>query len=93
MSRANLGGKGQALDGDSTTTGAVCVASSVRYKDHGRAVLRVGDSTTRCPRCGETGTVVDGLPIFVCEGQVVAIDGSLIDCACPSGLNRVEAPL
>lgn len=58
MLRVNLNGKGQALDGDMTTTGAVCIASGINYQANDRAVLRQGDSTTPCPVCGEVGTVV-----------------------------------
>lgn len=41
--RVNLEGKGQAVDGDVTTTGAVCIATGAGYLDEGRMVLREGD--------------------------------------------------
>ncbi|MFD3213654.1 PAAR domain-containing protein, partial [Pseudomonas sp. LR_7] len=65
MLRVNLNGKGQALDGDTTTTGAVCIASGVGYRSNGREVLRQGDSTTPCPECGKVGTIVEGVPFFI----------------------------
>ncbi|MDD1961058.1 PAAR domain-containing protein [Pseudomonas sp. 39004] len=91
--RVNLGGKGQAVDGDITTTGAVCIAAGHAYLSNGRRVLREGDRTTRCPRCGEQGTVVEGVRCFISGGQAVAMDGALVACGCPSGSNRVVAPL
>lgn len=93
MLRVNLNGKGQALDGDMTSTGAVCIASGINYQANDRAVLRQGDSTTPCPVCGEVGTVVEGVPWFVSYGRPVAVDGALVACGCPSGSNRVVAPL
>lgn len=47
--RVNLEGKGQAVDGDVTTTGAVCIATGAGYLDEGRMVLREGDHTTFNP--------------------------------------------
>ncbi|UVL02148.1 PAAR domain-containing protein [Pseudomonas sp. B21-047] len=91
--RVNLGGKGQAVDGDVTTTGAICIAAGLGYLSNGRRVLREGDKTTPCPRCGEQGTVVEGVRYFISNGQAVAMDGALVACGCPSGSNRVVAPL
>ncbi|MDF9620548.1 PAAR domain-containing protein [Pseudomonas entomophila] len=93
MNRANIDGKGQAVDGDVTTTGAVCIASGSSYIYEGRKVLRVGDVTTRCPRCGKAGVVVEGVPWFTSDGQAVVMDGAQVTCGCPSGSNRVVAPL
>lgn len=93
MNRANIDGKGQAVDGDVTTTGAVCIASGSSYIYDGRKVLRVGDVTTRCPRCGKAGVVVEGVPWFTSDGQAVVMDGAQVTCGCPSGSNRVMAPL
>lgn len=91
--RVSLEGKGQAVDGDITTTGAVCIASDANYWIEGRTVLRVGDCTTPCPLCGEVGRIVEGYAYFMCEGRAVVMDGAQVDCACPSGSNRVVAPL
>ena len=91
--RVNLEGKGQAVDGDVTTTGAVCIATGASYLDEGRMVLREGDHTTPCPLCGQVGTVAEGVDHFISDGQRVAMDGALVACGCSPGSNRVVAPL
>lgn len=91
--RVSLEGLGQALDGDVTTTGAICIATGEGYLDEGRRVLRMGDPTTPCPLCGIEGKVVEGVGYFISDGQPVAMDGALVDCGCPEGSNRVIAPL
>jgi uncharacterized Zn-binding protein involved in type VI secretion len=58
--RINILGKGQGLDGDQTTTGALCIAGQARGRVHGRGWLLVGDKTTPCPLCGNEGTIVEG---------------------------------
>ncbi len=68
--RANLEGRGQAVEGDVTTTGAVCIATGAGYLDEGRMVLREGDPTTACPLCGQEGTVAEGVESFICEGAL-----------------------
>ncbi|AMA47561.1 PAAR domain-containing protein [Pseudomonas alabamensis] len=93
MTRVILDGKGQALDGDHTTTSAVCIASGRSYLAGGQNVLREGDTTTECPECGEPGVVVEGCPHFLSDDRMVATDGALVACGCPSGANRVVAPL
>lgn len=91
--RTSLGGKGQAVDGDVTTTGAVCIATGAGYLDEGRMVLREGDRTTPCPLCGQEGMVAEGVDHFISDGRRVAMDGALVVCGCPPGSNRVVAPL
>jgi len=91
--RVSLEGKGQAVDGDVTTTGAVCIATDAGYLDEGRMVLREGDHTTPCPLCGQEGTVAEGVEFVISDGQRVAMDGALVVCGCPPGSNRVVAPL
>ncbi|MGY3016148.1 putative Zn-binding protein involved in type VI secretion [Pseudomonas sp. TE6283] len=93
MYRVSLDGKGQAVDGDVTTTGAICIASGESYICDGRKVLRVGDSTTECPLCCQPGVVVEGYLGWISDGQPLATDGSLVACGCPNGSNRVVAPL
>ncbi|NIE77417.1 PAAR domain-containing protein [Pantoea sp. Ap-967] len=93
MRTVMIDGKGQAVDGDSTTTGAICVATGNGYFSEGRRVLRCGDPTTACPMCGEEGVVVEGCASFISDGQPVAVDGSLVACGCPSGRNRVIASM
>ncbi|MFV3292300.1 PAAR domain-containing protein [Pseudomonas sp. NY11955] len=91
--RASLDGKGQAVDGDVTTTGAVCIATGAGYLDEGRMVLREGDHTTACPLCGQEGIVAEGVDFVISDGQRVAMDGALVLCGCSPGSNRVVAPL
>jgi len=93
MTRVILDGKGQALDGDLTTTGASCIASGRSYLAGGQNVLREGDTTTECPDCGEPGVIVEGCPHFLSDDRMVATDGALVACGCSSGANRVVAPL
>lgn len=68
MTNVNLGGKGQARDGDFTTTGATCIAIGNAYHCEGRAVLRKGDVTTACPRCKQTGVIVESCPWLISDG-------------------------
>ncbi|BBV96139.1 PAAR domain-containing protein [Pseudomonas sp. FYR_2] len=91
--RVSLEGKGQAVDGDVTTTGAICIATGAGYLDEGRMVLREGDQTTPCPLCGQVGMVAEGVDHFISDGQRVAMDGALVVCGCSPGSNRVVAPL
>ncbi|MFJ4066336.1 PAAR domain-containing protein [Pseudomonas sp. NPDC089996] len=91
--RVNLDGRGQAVDGDITTTGAVCIATGTGYTSDGREVVREGDPTTECPLCGQEGMVAEGVAFFISSGRRVAMDGALVVCACSPGSNRVVAPL
>lgn len=47
--RINIFGRGQGLDGDETTTGAICIAGQARGRVHGKGWLLKGDKTTPCP--------------------------------------------
>ncbi|HDR2752410.1 TPA: S-type pyocin domain-containing protein [Enterobacter asburiae] len=85
-------GRGQALHGDRTTTGAICCTTLPNCTEHGRGVIRVGDKTTACPKCGQQGVVADGEPRVSWMGQTSAVDGSVVICGCPHGSNRVIAP-
>jgi len=91
MARFRIQGRNQALNGDRTTTGAVCLASGTGFKGHGREALRVQDKTTPCPVCGEVGTLVEGVQNFVIQGRPAVVDGALVACKCPAGRNRVIA--
>ncbi|HHX7368644.1 TPA: PAAR domain-containing protein, partial [Enterobacter hormaechei] len=84
-------GRGQALHGDRTTTGAICCSTLPNCTEHGRGVIRVGDKTTACPKCGKQGVVADGEPRVNWMGQTSAVDGSVVICGCPHGTNRVIA--
>ncbi|MBF8777012.1 hypothetical protein [Pseudomonas fulva] len=41
--RISLDGLGQAVDGDRTTTGGICIATGEGYLDEGRVVLQGGE--------------------------------------------------
>ncbi|MDF7679442.1 S-type pyocin domain-containing protein [Enterobacteriaceae bacterium ESL0689] len=90
--RSDCYGRGTALEGDKTTTGAECIASMSNDTEHGRRVVRVGDKTTPCPECGEVGVIVSGEPRDTNNGKIAAVDGSIVHCGCPSGTNRIIAP-
>ncbi|HCJ7623542.1 TPA: S-type pyocin domain-containing protein [Enterobacter hormaechei subsp. xiangfangensis] len=85
-------GRGQALENDRTTTGARCIASITDSTEFGRRILRVGDKTTPCPRCGKQGVIVSGELRVSFHGVPVAVHGSEVHCGCPPGSNRVIAP-
>lgn len=91
MTRISIHGKGQALDGDITTTGAVCIASSTNFRGDNRRALRLGDATTECPNCKKAGVIVEGVSFFIIEGKPAVVDGALVKCDCPNGSNRVIA--
>ena len=42
-------GRGQALHGDRTTTGAICCSTLPNCTEHGRGVIRVGDKNYGMP--------------------------------------------
>ncbi|MDH2016402.1 PAAR domain-containing protein [Pseudomonas juntendi] len=87
--RMNIFGRYQGLDGDHTTTGAICIASQARGRVHGRNWLLLGDPTTPCPLCGQAGTIVEGESRWRQDGIPTALDGALVQCGCPQGSNRV----
>jgi uncharacterized Zn-binding protein involved in type VI secretion len=93
MGRGSVNGTGQGLNGDQTTSGAVCI-TSLPCATHGqRAVLRLGDKTTPCPICGKPGVIVDSLPAMTWDGIPTVLDGAEVQCGCPPGTNRLIAPL
>ena len=91
MARGTVNGIGQGLDGDLTTTGAVCISSLPNARHGGRGVLRLGDNTTPCPECGKVGVIVDSLPAMRWMGIATVLDGAGIHCGCPPGRNRLIA--
>ncbi|WP_371257952.1 PAAR domain-containing protein [Pseudomonas sp. FGI182] len=91
--RMNIFGRGQGLDGDETTTGAICIAGQARGRVHGSDWLLKGDKTTPCPLCGSEGTIVEGESRWTQDGKATVVDGSLVRCGCPIGNNRVVAPM
>ncbi|WP_225607675.1 MULTISPECIES: PAAR domain-containing protein [unclassified Pseudomonas] len=94
MSRPEIYGRGQALDGDKTTSGATLI-STLTYSatSLSRGIVRMGDPTTTCPRCGREGVVAEGDPRNKWDGALCAVDGNIVSCGCPHGSNRIIAPL
>ena len=84
-------GKEMALNGDKTTTGATCIATIETVTCFNKKALRVGDPTTKCPECGQTGVVVSGLQAFLNHGKLQAVHDSIVECGCPDGTNKVIA--
>ncbi|MEF9671670.1 S-type pyocin domain-containing protein [Pseudomonas sp. PCH446] len=93
MSRGTANGRGQGLHGDLTTTGAVCISSLPKAAQGRRGVLRLGDVTTACKKCGETGAIVESLPAMRWLGIPTVLDGAEVRCGCPPGTNRLIAPV
>ncbi|WP_423731245.1 S-type pyocin domain-containing protein [Hafnia paralvei] len=93
MNRMSVNGKGQGLHGDKTTTGAICLTSLPNASQNNRGILRIDDVTTACPKCGKVGRIISGDSRSTYNGQATAVDGSLVLCGCPSGSNRLIAPL
>ncbi|MGP0015887.1 PAAR domain-containing protein, partial [Pseudomonas sp.] len=93
MSRGTADGRGQGLHGDLTTTGAVCISSLPNATHGGRGVLRLGDATTPCKKCGKTGVIVDSLPAMKWHGIATVLHGAEVRCGCPPGTNRLIAPV
>ncbi|WP_246237949.1 PAAR domain-containing protein [Pseudomonas akapageensis] len=93
MARGAVNGIGQGLDGDLTTTGAVCISSLPNAAHGGRGVLRLGDTTTPCKKCGKAGVIVDSLPAMKWNGIPTVLHGARVHCGCPPGTNQLIAPL
>jgi uncharacterized Zn-binding protein involved in type VI secretion len=90
--RTDCYGRGLALHGDKTTTGATILSTLPNCTEYGRAVVRVGDRTTLCPKCSQSGVIVDGEPRSTWHGASAAVDRSIVRCGCPPGTNKVIAP-
>lgn len=85
-------GKNSGLDGDKTSTGAVCYAGSQGWSVNGRRKLYVGDKTSPCPKCVQPGVIASGdLRQTNPQGRAVAVDGSPVRCGCAAGANYVIA--
>lgn len=91
--RSNMFGRGEGLHGDRTTTGATCLSSLPQAAHCQRGILRKGDVTTLCPKCGKSGKIIEGDSRFKFYGIPVAVDGMIVLCGCPPGTNRLVAPL
>jgi hypothetical protein len=91
--RPNVLGKGQALSGDQTTTGAKLIPSLSVGHILGRRPIVLGDKTTPCPKCGKEGKIIEAEPHRRIHQIPVAVDRCAVLCGCPSGSNRIIAPL
>jgi len=91
VTRSTTNGLKQGLHGDETTTGAICYSSLPFIKQDNRGVLRVGDKTSNCPRCGQQGTIAEGWEGFKWNGAHTALHGARVQCGCPAGSNRLIA--
>ena len=91
--RPNVLGRGMALFGDQTTTGAKLIPSLSCGNILGRRPIVLGDKTTVCPKCGKEGKVVEGESHRTIHQIPVAVDRCVVLCGCPSGSNRIIAPL
>ncbi|MBK4717051.1 S-type pyocin domain-containing protein [Tenebrionibacter intestinalis] len=94
--RPDVDGLGMALSCDKTTTGARLIASIPvnQVNIMGFGVIRLGDSTTPCPKCGKAGKVIESAKAYRRSfmGIQVAVDRCEVMCDCPQGSNRIIAP-
>lgn len=85
-------GKNSGLDGDKTSTRAVCYVGSQGWSVNGRRKLYVGDKTSPCPKCGQPGVIASGdLRQTNPQERAVAVDGSPAGCGCATETNFVIA--
>jgi uncharacterized Zn-binding protein involved in type VI secretion len=88
-----IGGREQGLDGDKTTTNAICFSSLPQaHLEDGRGALRLGDKTSPCGLCGQIGEIVEGEKSFKWDGIPTALHNAMVMCGCPPGTNRLIAP-
>ena len=62
-------------------------------KTWGRAVLRRGDVTTPCKKCGKTSVIVDSLPAMKWHGIPIVLHGAEVRCGGPPGTHWLIAPV
>ena len=55
-------------------------------------IVRKGDKTTPCPKCGKLGTIANGEGKALYGGLPAAVDRCEVLCGCPPGSNKVIAP-
>ncbi|WP_249215998.1 PAAR domain-containing protein, partial [Citrobacter sp. JGM124] len=58
----------------------------------GLGIVRKGDHTTTCPKCGKRGLITTGEEKALYGGKAAAVDRSLVKCGCPEGTNKIIAP-
>lgn len=59
------------------TTGATCIATIQSVSCHQKMALRVGDPTTDCPKCGQSGKIITGETRINNHGKVQTVEGSV----------------
>ena len=95
--RPNIDGVGMALSCDKTTTGSRLIPSLPVSQVNilGFGVIRMGDCTTACPKCGKVGGVIEGTKAYhrTFMGIQVAVDRREVMFGCPQGSNRIIAPV
>jgi len=79
-----------AFIGDTTTTGGKIFASEECCSCAGMPVVLVGDKVF-CPKCEETGVIIEGCSSMTVEGRPVTYNGCEIACGCPAGTHRIVA--
>lgn len=77
--------------GDRTTTGGVVGSGASTVFCHLQAVAFIG-SESFCPQCKSLGIIrqTKQFNVFI-ENRLVCLDGDIVECACPKGVNRVIA--
>jgi len=85
-----MGRQRVALMGDTTTTGGRIIASEDCVRSDEMAMALVGDKVY-CPKCDETGAIIEGCSSISIQGKPVAYNGCLIACGCPVGTHHIVA--
>ncbi|OLF51773.1 PAAR domain-containing protein [Pseudomonas chlororaphis] len=76
-------------EGDPTTGGKVIAGSANAFVVNQR-VARIADPVW-CPVCQAVGYIAEGHHTLLDSQQATAVEGSLVQCGCPSGANRLIA--
>jgi uncharacterized Zn-binding protein involved in type VI secretion len=80
-----------AVIGDKTTTGGVILDGAGTVYSNGSLVALIG-SKASCPACKSVGVIRRTHPHSVeAENKQVCLDGSIVECKCPLGSNKVIA--
>lgn len=83
-------GKLMALKGNATTTGGTVLDGEERDNDHGHAyAYHMGRAS--CARCGRTGPIFGTATTWGVAATHGVLDGDIVMCDCPPGVNRVIA--
>ncbi|AZC30843.1 hypothetical protein C4K38_2883 [Pseudomonas chlororaphis subsp. piscium] len=77
-------------EGDPTTTGGKVIAGSATTFVVDQRVARIADPVW-CPVCQAVGFIAEGHHTLLDTQQATAVEGSLVQCGCPTGANRLIA--